>query len=125
MKFVLILILFISNVITTSAQSVTYKSNKWGNTKLYNSFTKAIENPVLENVTIVQGRSGFRVTFGNTEKLYAILTIKAVSELVTEYKTIWNDKTYLITTMYSNGEYTVICKDEWVVTGITEMSSSE
>ena len=58
-------ILLLSSVIialSASSQTITYKTNKWGNTKLTHDWATALDNPVSESVIIMQTPTIFTTT---------------------------------------------------------------
>jgi len=124
-KFILLTLFFSSLSFVLCAQTITYKANKWGNTKLYKSWTTALDNPVLEKVVIVQTDKVFKITFGGKRTLtYAILNSEKGNPTSTKYNVKANDKDYSIKVMFIDNAYYILCENEWAVAEITDMSSS-
>lgn len=125
-KILFFTVLFSLLTLVLHAQTVTYKAEKWGNTKLHKKWTTALDNPVLEKVTIVQTPKSFKVTFGEKRTLtYIILGSQKLNATSTIYSVKSGDKNYSIKVMYIDNAYYFICENEWAVAEITDMSSSD
>ena len=118
-------ILLLSSVIialSASSQTITYKTNKWGNTKLTHDWATALDNPVAENVIIIQSPKAFKVTLGKKIKDYKIINSSKMDEDTKVYNTLMNTKPYIIKVMYisSDKSYAILCENEWAVANITD-----
>ena len=123
-------ILLLSSVIialSASSQTITYKTNKWGNTKLTHDWATALDNPVSESVIIMQTPTIFKVTFGKKIKFYKIINSSQMDENTMVYNTLMNTKPYIIKVMYisSDKSYAILCENEWAVADITDKTSSK
>ena len=123
MKNYLLSTLIILFALTAKSQSIVYKSEQWGNTKLYKSWTTALDNPVLESVKIVQTDKTITATFGKRVLKYTIINSEKLGSYTTKFKVTMNEKIYLIKLHFNSGKYTFICDNEWAVAQITDMSS--
>ena len=88
MKSILLLssILF---ALSATSQTTTYKTNKWGNTKQTqdHDWATALDNPVKENVTIIETPTAFKATFGQKIKVYKIVNSSKMDEDTRVYNT--------------------------------------
>ncbi len=121
MKSILLLVsLFIC--LSASAQTTTYKTTKWGNTKVTHDWATALDNPVVEPVVIVQTPTVFKVTFGKKIKVYKIINSSNMDADTKVYNTLMNTKPYIIKVMYisSDKSYAILCENEWAVSEVTD-----
>lgn len=125
-KIFLLTLLNLFFVFALKAQAITYKANKWGNTKLYKSWTTALDNPVFEKVVIVQTDKTIKITFGGKRTLaYTIINSKRLGSATTKYNVSMNNKKYSIQLMFIDNAYFFLCENEWTVAEITDVSSTE
>jgi hypothetical protein len=125
-KTLLLTLLFSSLSFILFAQTITYKANKWGNTKLHKSWTTALDNPVLEKVVVVQTDKSFKITFGGKRTLaYTIVNSEKLNPTSTKYNVKSGDKKYSIQVMFIDNAYFILCENEWGIADITDMSSSD
>ncbi|MEI6265827.1 MAG: hypothetical protein WCP74_12030 [Sphingobacteriia bacterium] len=118
--FILLLMGFI-----LKAQTITYKSNTWGNTKLYKDWAKALDNPILEKVAITQTDKIFKINFGDKRSIiYTIVSFQKLSSTSVNYNVNSNNQKYSIKVSFIGNAYYIFCENEWVVAEITDMSSS-
>jgi hypothetical protein len=123
MKSILLLssILF---ALSATSQTTTYKTNKWGNTKQTqdHDWATALDNPVKENVTIIETPTAFKATFGQKIKVYKIVNSSKMDEDTRVYNTTMNAKPYIIKVMYisSDKTYAILCENEWAVSNVTD-----
>ena len=96
MKNYLLSTLIFLFALSAKSQSVVYKSDQWGNTKLYNSWTTALDNPILEKAKIVQTDKTITATFGKRILKYTIVSSEKIGSYVTKFKVKMNEKIYLI-----------------------------
>lgn len=123
MKNYLLSTLLILFSLIAKSQSVVYKSEQWGNTKLYKSWTRALDNPVIEKVEIVQTEKTITATFGKRILIYTIINSEKLGSSETKFKVKINKKINYINLSYIYGKYFFICDNEWAVAEITDMSS--
>lgn len=113
-------------VFALQAQTMTYKANKWGNTKMYKSWTTALDNPVLEKVMIIHTNKTIKITFGGKRALaYTVINSEKIGSTTIKYNVKMNDKSYSIKQMFIDNAYYFICENEWAVAEITDVSSTE
>lgn len=125
-KITFLTLLFSSLSFVLYAQTITYKANKWGNTKLHKSWTTALDNPVLEKVVVVQTDKSFKITFGGKRTLsYTIVNSEKLNATSTKYNVKSADKNYSIKVMFIDNAFFILCENEWGVADITDMSSSD
>ena len=126
MKKAIVFIVFnLFFLFSLNAQTITYKANKWGNTKLYGKWTRALDNPVIEKVVIVQTDKTIQVTFGKRTMIYSIINSELTDASTTRYDVKMNNKNYSIKRMLVENAYYFICENEWAVAEITDIASSE
>jgi hypothetical protein len=120
-------ILLLSSVLialSATSQTTTFKTNKWGNTKLTqdHDWATALDNPVKENVTIVETATTFKATFGQKIKVYKIINSSKMDDDTHVYNTLMNAKPYIIKVMYisSDKSYAILCENEWAVANVTD-----
>jgi hypothetical protein len=110
--------------LSATSQTTTYKTNKWGNTKLTqdHDWATALDNPVKENVTIVETATTFKATFGQKIKVYKIINSSKMDEDTHVYNTLMNAKPYIIKVMYISSDkcYAILCENEWAVANVTD-----
>jgi hypothetical protein len=110
--------------LTATSQTTTYKTNKWGNTKQTqdHDWATALDNPVKENVIIVETPTSFKATFGQKVKVYKIVNSSAMDQDTKVYNTTMNAKPYTIKVMYisSDKSYAILCENEWAVANVTD-----
>jgi len=110
--------------LTATSQTTTYKSSKWGNTKQTqdHDWATALDNPVKENVTIVETSTSFKATFGQKIKVYKIINSSKMDDDTKVYNTLMNAKPYIIKVMYisSDKSYAILCENEWAVANVTD-----
>jgi hypothetical protein len=122
MKSILLLVsLFIC--LSATSQTITYKTSKWGNTKLTHDWATALDNPVVEPVIIMQTPTIFKATFGKKIKVYKIINSSKMDENTSVYNTLSNSKPYIVKVMYisSDKSYAILCENEWAVTDVTDV----
>lgn len=126
MKSILLLTL-LSICLSASAQTIIYKTNKWGNTKQTHDWATALDNPVSESVVIVQTPTNFKVTFGKKIKAYRIVNSSKMDENTMVYNTQMNAKPYVIKVMFidSDNSYAILCENEWAVADIKDKTASK
>src|ERR1700712_6150758 len=107
---------------SATSQTTTFKTNKWGNTKLTHDWATALDNPVSESVIIVETPSAFKTTFGKKIKNYKVINSSKMDENTMVYNTLMNAKPYIIKVMYidSDKSYAILCEDEWAVSNVTD-----
>ena len=120
MKSILLLVSLIICLSATS-QTITYKATKWGDTQKTHDWATALDNPVVEPVTILQSPTLFKATFGKKIKVYKIISTSKMDENTTVFNTLHNSKPYIIKVMYisSDKTYAILCENEWAVTDIS------
>lgn len=110
--------------LTATSQTTTFKTNKWGNTKQTqdHDWATALDNPVKENVTIVESPTTFKATFGQKIKVYKIVNSSNMDADTKVYNTTMNAKPYIIKVMYisSDKTYAILCENEWAVANVTD-----
>jgi hypothetical protein len=110
--------------LSATSQTTTFKTNKWGNTKqtLDHDWATALDNPVKENVTIVETPTTFKATFGQKIKVYKIINSSKMDDDTKVYNTLMNAKPYIIKVMYisSDKTYAILCENEWAVANVTD-----
>lgn len=125
-KILFLTLLFSSLSFALYAQTITYRANKWGNTKLHKSWTTALDNPVLEKVVVVQTDKSFKITFGGKRTLaYTVINSEKLNATSTKYNVKSGNKNYSIKVMFIDNAYYILCENEWAVAEITDMSSSD
>jgi hypothetical protein len=115
--------------LSATSQTTTFKTNKWGNTKQTqdHDWATALDNPVKENVTIVETPTTFKATFGQKIKVYKIVNSSKMDEDTKVYNTLMNAKPYIIKVMYisSDKTYAILCENEWAVANVTDMVTAK
>jgi len=110
--------------LSATSQTTTFKTNKWGNTKQTqdHDWATALDNPVKENVIIVETPTTFKATFGQKIKVYKIVNSSKMDEDTKVYNTVMNAKPYIIKVMYISSEktYAILCENEWAVANVTD-----
>lgn len=125
MKKLTIVLSLLVMALAINAQSVIYKADKWGNTKMYKSWTRALDNPILEKVVIKQNNKAFEITFNGKRSLsYTIQGVEKLSSYSTKFNVKAKDQAYIITVSFIEGSYYIYCENEWVVGEIKDMSST-
>ncbi len=121
-----LLVLSLLIYLSTSAQTIVYKTNKWGDTKKTHDWATALDNPVAESVTIVQSPNNFKVTFGQHIKIYKVVNSSKMDENTMVYNTLMNGKPYIIKVMYLDTDktYAVFCENEWAVADIKDRTQT-
>lgn len=127
MKKITFLTLFFSALsLALYAQKITYKANKWGDTKLHKDWATSLDNPILEKVVILQTSKMFKISFGSKRTLtYTILSSEKQNPNAISYSVKSNGKNYSIEVMFIGSSYYILCKDEWAVGEIKDMSTSD
>jgi hypothetical protein len=109
--------------LSATSQTTTFKTDKWGNTKQTqdHDWATALDNPVKENVTIVETPTAFKATFGQKIKVYKIINSSKMDDDTQVYNTLMNAKPYIIKVMYisSDKAYAILCENEWAVANVT------
>jgi hypothetical protein len=118
----ILLLSFLLIAMSATSQTTTFKTNKWGNTKLTHDWATALDNPVSESVIIVETPSAFKATFGKKIKTYKVINSSKMDENTMVYNTLMNAKPYIIKVMYidSDKSYAILCEDEWAVSNVTD-----
>jgi len=110
--------------LSATSQITTFKTNKWGNTKQTqdHDWATALDNPVKENVTIVETPTSIKATFGQKIKVYKIINSSKMDDDTRVYNTMMNAKPYIIKVMYisSDKTYAILCENEWAVANVTD-----
>jgi hypothetical protein len=122
-----LLVLSLIIYLSAAAQTITYKASKWGNTKLTHDWATALDNPVVENVIIVQSPNNFRVTLGQKIKIYKVVNSSKMDENTLVYNTLMNGKPFIIKVMYMDSDktYVILCENEWAVADIKDRTPAK
>ncbi len=109
--------------LSATSQTTTFKTSQWGNTKQTqdHDWATALDNPVKENVVIVETPTAFKATFGQKIKVYKIVNSSQMDNDTRVYNTLMNAKPYIIKVMYisSDKTYAILCENEWAVANVT------
>jgi|GEM_PF-2741420 hypothetical protein len=126
MKSILLLVSLII-CLSAASQTITYKASKWGDTQKTHDWATALDNPVVEPVTILQSPTVFKVTLGKKIKVYKIISNSKMDENTTVFNTLHNSKPYIIKVMYisSDKTYAILCENEWAVTDISNPTTGK
>lgn len=124
-QIILIFTLSVIFITPVFSQTFTYKSNKWGNTKLYKKWATACDNPTYEKVIIMKSSKMIKATFGKKTLVYNIESEDRTKPNQISYNVKMDTKRYIIKIMDLGGMYHIICDNEWAVIEISDRTESE